>query len=367
MNAATDALDPTLLRRALVVKLRHHGDVLLSSPVLTVLKRHAPHVEIDALVYADTAEMLSRHPAIAQLHLIDRDWKNAGRLKQAAAEWALWRALRARNYDLIVHLTAHRRGMWLARTLGARTSVAPQSGSGSGGRLWNRSFTHRYALPRSGNTRHMVEVHLDALRRIGVTPREDERSLMLVPGAAAEARADAILAANDLAPRGFILAHPASRWMFKAWPAERTAHLLDRLAADGHRIVVTAGPAPAELALVRAITCAMRTEVVDLAGTLTLKDLAALTARARLFIGVDSAPMHIACAMGTPTLALFGPSGDIEWGPWGVPHRIVASTRHPCRPCGNDGCGGSKVSECLTTLPVARVLDEVRSLLGETR
>ena len=365
MNTATDALDPTQLRRALVVKLRHHGDVLLSSPVFSVLNRHAPHVEIDALVYADTAEMLSNHPAIAQLHLIDRAWKNAGLLKQAAAEWALWRALRARNYDLIVHLTEHRRGMWLARTLGARLSVAPQTGSSD--KLWNRSFTHRYALPRSGNTRHTVEVHLDALRRIGMAPREDERSLTLVPGAAAQARADAILAANGLAPRGFILAHPAARWMFKAWPAERTAQLLDRLATDGHRIVVTAGPAPAELALVRAITSAMRAEVVDLAGTLSLKDLAALTARARLFIGVDSAPMHIACAMGTPTLALFGPSGEIEWGPWGVPHRIVTSTRHPCRPCGNDGCGGSKISECLTTLPVARVLDEVRSLLGETR
>jgi heptosyltransferase-3 len=104
--------------------------------------------------------------------------------------------------------------------------------------------------------------------------------------------------------------------------------------------------------------------VVDLAGQLTLRELAALTARARLFVGVDSAPMHIAAAMGTPVVALFGPSGDLEWGPWGVAHRIVASDRHPCRPCGNDGCGGGKVSECLTTIPAARVLAAIDAVLA---
>jgi heptosyltransferase-3 len=87
-----------------------------------------------------------------------------------------------------------------------------------------------------------------------------------------------------------------------------------------------------------------------------------LTAQARIFVGVDSAPMHIAAAMGTPTLALFGPSGEHEWGPWMVRHRVVVSHVHPCRPCGIDGCGGGKVSECLTTLPVADVHAQFRAL-----
>jgi heptosyltransferase-3 len=73
--------------------------------------------------------------------------------------------------------------------------------------------------------------------------------------------------------------------------------------------------------------------------------------------------MHIAASAGTPVVALFGPSGDIEWGPWLVPHRIVTSG-HPCRPCGNDGCGGGKVSECLTTLPVDRVHAAINELLA---
>jgi heptosyltransferase-3 len=363
LNAPADAPDFARMRRALVIKLRHHGDVLLTSPVFSALKAHAAHLEIDALVYADTADMLSGHPAIAQLHAVDRTWKKAGLLTQARAEWSLWRTLKARGYDLVVHLSDHRRGMWLARTLAAPVTVAPAR---SGDARWAGAFSHLYSLPRHGNVRHTVEVNLDAVRRLGIFPDEDARSLTLVPGADAEARADLILRDNRLAPHGFMVVHPASRWLFKTWPAERTAQLIDRLAADGQRVVMTCGPAEAELALVRRIRSLASADVIDLGGQLGLKDLAALTARARMFIGVDSAPMHIAAAVGTPVVALFGPSGDLEWGPWGVAHRLVTSTRHPCRPCGNDGCGGSKVSECLTTLPVARVLDEIRSLLNES-
>ena len=88
-----------------------------------------------------------------------------------------------------------------------------------------------------------------------------------------------------------------------------------------------------------------------------------LTARARLFIGVDSMPMHLAAAMGTPTVALFGPSREAEWGPWNVEQRVVTTT-HSCRPCGLDGCGGGKVSECLTFLPVDAVHAAARELLA---
>ena len=76
--------------------------------------------------------------------------------------------------------------------------------------------------------------------------------------------------------------------------------------------------------------------------------------------------MHIAAAMGTPIVALFGPSGEIEWGPWRVAHRVIASSTHPCRPCGIDGCGGGKISECLTTLPVERVHAALTEMLAAT-
>jgi heptosyltransferase-3 len=169
----------------------------------------------------------------------------------------------------------------------------------------------------------------------------------------------------------FIHAHPGSRWQFKCWTARETAALYDRIVAAGWPLVVTGAPDPRESALVAAILeCVApptRARIVDVTGALTLPVLAALAARARAFVGVDSAPMHIAAAMGTPALALFGPSGEHEWGPWMVERRIVVSDAHPCRPCGIDGCGGGKVSECLTTLAADRVYAQLESLLAETR
>jgi heptosyltransferase-3 len=356
----SDAIDLRAVRRALVVTLKHHGDVLLASPVFTVLRRAAPDAEIDALIYGETREMLSLHPAIAQIHAIDRAWKSQGALSRAASEWRLYSSLRARGYDLLIHLTDHPRGAWLARFLGCRHAVAPDLPGKSD--FWRSSFSHRY--PQAGR-RHTVEFNLDALRRIGLQPDAEERALVLVPGAEAQSRAAGLLAANGLAGGDFIHLHPASRWQFKCWPAERVAALADELHRRGERLVITAAPEERELGMVAEIRQRSSALLVDLAGKVSLKVLAAIAARARAFVGVDSAPMHIASAMGTPVVALFGPSGEDEWRPWMTAHRVVASPAHPCRPCGNDGCGGGKVSECLTNLPVDAVLAALDSLRRE--
>jgi heptosyltransferase-3 len=143
----------------------------------------------------------------------------------------------------------------------------------------------------------------------------------------------------------------ATNWQAKGWP-----------------LVLTSAPDAKERELLAAVRRCARgratAPALDLSGQLSLKELAALTARARLFVGVDSAPMHIAAAMGTPTIGIFGPSGDREWGPWGEGHRVVASLNHPCRPCGRAGCNDSKVSDCLTTLPVSQVLATCEELLA---
>jgi heptosyltransferase-3 len=335
--------------RALVIKLRHHGDVLLAAPVLSALK--ARGVEVDALVYDDTAPMLLGHPALSQLHVVGRKWKADGALSRLSKETRLFVDLKKRRYGLVVHLSEQPRGAWLARTLGARYSVAPKIADR--GAFWAKSFTHHFPIaPR----RHTVEVNLDALRRIGVQPEPAERKVEFVPGVEAEAKV------QTLVDGAFVQVHPASRWRFKCWPAQKNAELVDRLAADGHRVVITAAPDPEELLLVDEILSKARSRPLNLASKLSIKELGALAGRAALFVGVDSMPMHLAAAMGTPTVALFGPSGEAQWGPWNVAHRVVHSA-HSCRPCGLDGCGGGKVSECLTLLPVEAVHAAARELL----
>lgn len=345
----------------MVVMLRHHGDVLLASPVLSALKAQAGATEIDALVYDDTAPMIDGHPALARLHVVGRNWRKAGVLFRLGQERRLHAALRARGYDLLVHLTEHPRGAFLARTLGVRYSVAPAADRGA---FWSGSFTHLYPLAGNGR-RHKVEANLDALRRIGLQPGMEERRLRFVPGQAAQARIDGLLDSEGLQAREFVHIHPASRWSFKCWTAERNAELIDRL-ATATRVVLTAAPDPAEAPLIEEILARSKSKPVNLAGRLSIKELGALTARARLFVGVDSMPMHLAAAMGTPSVALFGPSGEHEWRPWRVAHRVV-TTNHACRPCGNDGCGGGKISECLTTLGVEEVWAAARELLARER
>lgn len=357
-----EAFSPASLRRALVIKLRHHGDVLLASPVISMLKRIAPQCEVDALVYSDTAPMLEGHPALAQLHVIDRNWKHQGLWRQAAAEWQLISELRARNYDLVLHLSVHTRGAWLVRLLRPRWSVAPKFRAG----FWARSFTHYYPAQADGE-RNTVDTNLDSLRALGQEPTSADLRVTMVPGARAEARVADLLAQHGLAADGFVHIHPASRWAFKCWPADRVAALCDALAAKGWPIVLTSAPDANEKALIAVVRAVSSAPTIDLSGRLSLKELAALTEKARLFVGVDSAPMHIAAAMGTPVVAIFGPSGDREWGPWGgvgkTIHRVVASNTHPCRPCGMAGCNDSKISACLTTLPVAQVLSACEELL----
>jgi heptosyltransferase-3 len=349
-----DAVPLEQCRRALVVNFGHYGDVLLATPVLRVLKAHAPHIEVDALVYDQTAAMLEGHPALSQLHTVGRRWRNELSFARLGHEYRLLRALRSRRYDLVVHVSSHMRGAWVARSVGAAYTVGPARPQR--GRFWRRSFTHLFRVVQ-GNRRHHVEINLDALRRIGVQPTQEERRVEFVPGADAEQDA------AELAPPGpFVVFHPDSRWRFKCWPADKSAELVDRLAADGHTLVLTA--APGETDLVESIAAHARAPVVNLAGKLSIKQLGALIGRARLFIGVDSMPMHLAAAMGVPTVALFGPSYEEEWGPWRVPRRIVTST-HACRPCGFKGCGAGEVSECLTELPVDVVHAAVRDLLAE--
>jgi heptosyltransferase-3 len=326
--------------------------------VATALKAQANATQIDALVYEDTAPMLDGHPALAQVHRVGRRWKDGGAFSRLAQEARLFASLRARNYDLLIHLTEQPRGAWLARALGARYSVAPVVPDR--GALWARSFTHTFPRARNGR-RHRVEANLDALRRIGLQPGMEERRLQFVPGEAAEAKIAALLAGEGIAERGYVHMHPASRWRFKCWTPERNAELIDRL-APRHRVVLTAAPDPSEASFIAAILAKTRSAPLDLSGKLSIKELGALAGRAALFVGVDSMPMHLAAAMGTPTVALFGPSGETEWGPWNVAYRVVSSA-HPCRPCGLDGCGGGKVSDCLTTLPVEAVYAAAQELL----
>lgn len=358
MYGIKDAIDFSKINKILIIKLRHHGDVLLTSPISQVIKNHHPHIQTDALVYQDTKEMLSLHPAINQIHTIDRNWKKLGLKKQFDAEYGLLKQLKSEQYDLIIHLTEHWRGALIKRFTGAKYAVCAKY-SRRNGKFWKHTFTHHYPIPQK--PRHTVERHLDALRRIGINPNQLERDLTLIPGNEAEQHRERILEENRV--DDYILIHPTSRWLFKCWENTKFSALIDKLSEKDIKIIITAAPSKSESRMIDDITANSGADIINLSGKLSLKQLAAFIEKAKLFVGVDSVPMHMAAAFKTPCVALFGPSGDQEWGPWSS-NSIIIKSNHTCRPCGQDGCASSKISDCLTSITVEEVFSACEKFLN---
>jgi heptosyltransferase-3 len=332
------------VKRVLVMKLRHLGDVLLTAPVFTHLKKALPEAQLDAYIYREAVPMLEGHPAISTILGYDRQKKKLGWASRTLYEWSLLREIRKNGYDLVINLTEGDRGAMAARCSGAKIRVGVDQ---------RKVYTH--VAKNCKTLRHTVERQLDVLRRIGLFPEEGERGLYLsIPD---EARA----AMQEKVPWDrFILIHPTSRWRFKCWPMEKVRALAKLCIERGERLVFTSGPDPFEVAMVEEVLKGLdKTRICNLAGLIALKELAALIERTTALLCVDSVPLHMASACKTPTLALFGPTSEVTWGPWQNPRARVLFQEMSCRPCYLDGCGGSKRSDCLETLSVNRVFSEL--------
>ncbi|MFZ5587753.1 MAG: putative lipopolysaccharide heptosyltransferase III [Thermodesulfobacteriota bacterium] len=358
MQPAPPPNPPANLRRALVIKLGHIGDVLVSTPVLTGLKEAYPDLAITALVNQGTEAMLAGNPAVAELVVLRRELRGWAGLRH---QLDILVRLRRGRFDLALDISGGDRGAFLAFASGARLRVgfAPRQPH-----VRARAF-HRLADPR-GTQNHVVETLLRPLALLGIHPRD--RALKLHPDAVSRARAAAILAEHGLAPHGYAVVHPTSRWMFKTWTPAGNAAVIRHLLAQGLKVVLTASAETKELDFVARVLAELGSEpgVINLAGRVDLGLLAALIQPARVFFGVDSAPMHMAAALGTPCAALFGPSGEKMWGPWQVDCEVITRPE-PCRPCGNDGCDGSKISRCLVQIAPEQAIAALARLLERAR
>ena len=161
----------------------------------------------------------------------------------------------------------------------------------------------------------------------------------------------------------YIVIQPTSRWFFKCWDEGKMAQTIAALQQDGHTIVLTAGPDKKELAMIdRILAASPQTGVVSLAGQLTLRQLASLIDHAILFIGVDSVPMHMAAALQTPCVALFGPSKLTFWSPWQVNGEVIWAGNYG--PLPNPDAIDTKTTErYLDAIPVDAVVSAARRYL----
>jgi heptosyltransferase-3 len=348
-------MSPT--KNILVIKFRNIGDVLLTSPLISSLKTGSKKTSVFAIVKPGTEEMLTGHPHLDGLFILPKRTPNES-LPKFILRYASWlQSIRRLHIDICINTTEGDRGILLSYIIGAKERWSE---------VRNKKW-HQWLLTKSFKSSklptHTIKRNLDCAQNI-VGKISGQVHLTINPKD--EFRVLTLLERNGRTKnKKLIHIHPTSRWFFKCWKDELVAILIDKLIGDGLEVAISCSSSNEELRKVERITNMCRTKPINLGGELALKEVAALSRLADLFIGVDSAPMHMAAAVNTPVIGLFGPSGAFNWGPWpnetnpmtnpypkrngtqyAGPH-VVIQKNWACVPCGKDGCEGSKKSACL--------------------
>jgi len=329
------------VRRVLIIRYSALGDVVLATSVLQPLRALFPEARLEWVTSPAYAPLLAGLPELAAVHGLAR----AGPDGPAG--------LRARlrgRFDLAIDLQEKVKSGWLA------WSAAPR-------RLhFHRRSAGEALLALLGRDRpnvrgHATRQYADVLAPLGGGP---PGPLRVALSEAARAAAGAALAgAGD---RPLVALAPGATWATKRWAPERFAEVGEALHAQGLGLVLCAGPGDA--AAVAAFRAACRAPLVADLGALKVDGLAAALARVRLLVACDSGPVHLASAVGTPALALFGPTSAVRWGP-AAPGRAL-SLGLACQPCSNHGGERCPLGHhrCLADLGAPQVLAAARELLG---
>jgi heptosyltransferase-3 len=342
----------------LIIKLKHLGDVLVTTPCLAALKEVYPQSRITMIVNQGTEAMVRDNPYLSEIISLEREPQKKP-LEELRYQWGLIARLRQKKYDLSIEFSGGDRGAILSWLSGAKTRIGYHPKKDKQW-WWKKAFTR--TIKAAGDDRHVVEHHWEALRLLGL--KSSPGPLGFYWSSHDQESLNRLLSSKGLEiNRPYVVVHPTSRWMFKTWRLDGYAAVIDHIQKTmSLPVIVTSGPDPKETEAVATILNQCRTSPIDLSGRLSLKQLGCLIAGGKLFFGVDSAPMHIAAAVNTPVLALFGPSGDHMWAPWGQGHRVIKKD-WACRPCGEDGCEGSKVSRCLVEITDDEVISGLEQLL----
>jgi len=344
------------VRRILVVQLGDIGDVVWSTPTFRSVKEYCGS-PVSVLVREGSGALLAADPSIHAVFEVPAPSPNF--VQEARRQISLIRALRARKFDLVFDLRSDDRGAIMTFLTGAPRRASLHYGGVS---FWrNRLFTH-LAIPPSPRERHRgaAEQSLRIVRAFGI-PTPDETPRLWVAEETGR-RVDRLLEEKGIPSRGrWISVNPFSRWAYKEWDLRKWEEVIDRLWTESGVETVLVGSTP-EREKAERLRRGKERAVHNLAGATTLAELAALLQRSRLHIGVDSAAPHIAAAVGTPTVTIYGPTDWRDWAPIGGNHRVVVSSL-PCVPCFRKGCDGQGKSRCLDELTVDDVMKTVREAL----
>jgi heptosyltransferase-3 len=354
-------------RSILVVVTRRIGDVLLATPVIRSLRRHWPDAKIDVLVFRGTEGVLAGNPDVRSVLTIAERPSGGAHLALATRLW--------RRYDLSISLVPSDRPTVYAWLAGHRSCGLVVNAPKHRWKQWLLNV----AVDYDNRNTHTVNLYLRTLETLSVpaitevVAARPEKDMLRIDGVLREAGVTG----------EFAVLHPSPKFPYKMWTQHGWCEAGRWLLGKGLQVILTGGSDADERAYVGNIAAAFP-GALNLAGKISLAETACLLAQARLYIGPDTAVTHLAAAIGTPTIALFGPTDPVKWGPWPAaqrgrhnPWRRTGSQRAGnvlllqgsglCVPCLHEGCSRqiNSLSDCLQHLPSSRIIAAADTLLKE--
>ncbi|MBZ0158818.1 glycosyltransferase family 9 protein [Candidatus Methylomirabilis sp.] len=355
------------VQRILIIKPSSIGDVVNALPFLSSLRQRYPDRHIAWLIEEEAAELLLGHPLLDQVIVSGR--RRWGRQIRTPFRWAaalreiaaLVAELRQGRYDLVVDLQGLLKSALMVVCVGAQYRVG-LTGAREGS---ERVLTHVVPLPPG--PLHAVDRYLEAARFLGADPLS--KAFVFPSGSEDEARAEALLAEAEVRPDTLVVAlNPHARWRTKLWEEERFARLGEMLAQRHGAKILLIGSS-SDLPSARRVASRMNPAPLVAAGRTDLTLLIALLKRIDLLVTVDSGPMHLAAALQTPLVALFGPTDPRLIGPYdgdlstGQTGGVVLRAPLPCSPCSKRWCRIDADRLCMRSISVEEVAEAASALL----
>ena len=331
------AIDWSKVQRVLVVRLRSIGDTVLATPSLIALRRFLPDAQIDILLEDWVAPVLEGFDAVDNVLTVSRNSKKS--------RFAVARQIRANKYDVAFNLHGGTTATFFVRVSGAQHRV--------GFADYQYSFLYNHLLSSSADFwqkefTHSAEQQLALLGFVGV-PVEDKP----------KSRLNVIPNSKSQIPK-YALIHPVAAFDTKQWATENFARIAEYLNAKDLQIVAVATEKEREVLENLKNLSQVPITTFD---NLTLPEIKSLAARAKIFVGNDSGIAHIAAAVQTPSVVIFGSSNINHWRPWtNAPNEIVYE-KMPCQPCAGYFCKEFGEPECIKRVSLESVIKAVENVL----
>ncbi len=332
----------------LVVRTDRIGDVVLTLPMIPVLRERFPGSRISMLLRSCTTGLAEGFAGLDNILTYDTSGEEKGFL-------AILAELRAQRFDLAVVSHPTFRIAVLIFCAGVPVRV------GSGYRWYSFLFNRKVFEHRKTAEKHEAEYNISLLQVIGLAAPEVPRIALAIPESSKSAAAAEIRRLGMKPSEKFVVLHPGSGGSARDWSAENFGDLAQELMRDGFRVVVTGSTD--EAGLVEKVLTRSGGAALSSAGRMPLKDLAAFIGAAQLFVSNSTGPLHIAAAVGTPVIAFYPPIRECSarrWGPLAYVKTIFTADNALCRRCKGGPCQGN---DCMDQIKVANVLQAARSLL----